>query len=140
MKRLIHVPTSLCIDEQIPKEALALAKETQLPIRIGTEEDSETGICIVQIPEKHAIDYKQTVEVGFIQPIDYTNEFIVFPKDLKCVVSREGAPNTQLELTPRLKESHVVKYRDRFNDAGTYSFVISSALYGVIQEGKFEVS
>lgn len=140
MKRLIHVPASLYIDEKIPEEALALAKETQLSIRIGTEEDSETDICVVQIPEKHAIDYKKIVEVGFIQPIDYTNEFIVFPKDLKCVVSQDGATNIQIELTPKLKESHVVKYRDRFNKTGTYSFVISSSLHGVIQEGKFEIS
>jgi len=140
MKRLIHVPASLYIDEKIPEEALALAKETQLPVRIGTEEDSETDICVVQIPEKHAIDYKKIVEVGFIQPIDYTNEFIVFPKDLKCVVNQDGATGTQIELTPKLKESHVVKYRDRFNEIGIYSFVVSSSLHGVIQEGKFEVS
>jgi hypothetical protein len=139
MKRLVHVPLYLYIDEKIPEEALELAKETQLPVRIGSEEDSETDICVVQIPEKHAIDYKKIVEVGFIQPIDYTNEFIVFPKDLKCTVIQDGDPSIQIELTPRLKESHVVKYRDRFNKVGTYNFVLSSLSHGIIQEGKFEV-
>jgi hypothetical protein len=140
MKRLIHVPASLYIDEKIPEEALELAKETKLAIRIGVEEDLETDISVVQVPENNFIDYKKIVEVGFIQAIDYTNEFIVFPKDLKCIVSEECCPENQIELNPKLKESHVVKYRDRFNKVGIYNFSLSSPRYGVIQEGKFEVS
>ncbi len=139
MKRLIHVPVSLCIDEKIPEEALELAKETQLAIRVGTEEDLETDISVIQIPEKNAIDYKKTVEAGFVQSIDYTNEFIVFPKNLKCVVVQADNPDTQIELKPRLKESHVVKYRDRFNKVGIYNFSLSSPSHGIIQEGTFEV-
>jgi hypothetical protein len=140
MKRLIHVPLSLYVDEKIPEEALELAKETQLAIRVGTEEDLETYISVVQIPEKHAIDYKKIVETGFIQSIDYTNEFVMFTRDLKCIVIQDDNPDTQIELIPKLKESHVVKYRDRFNKAGIYNFSLSLPAYGVIQEGKFEVS
>lgn len=52
MKRLVYVPFSQLEDGEIPKVALDLAKETQLPIRIGEEENTESEIHIAQIPEK----------------------------------------------------------------------------------------
>jgi hypothetical protein len=58
---------------------------------------------------------------------------------LKCIASEECCPENQIELNPKLKESHVVKYRDRFNKVGIYNFSLSSPSHGVIQEGKFEV-
>jgi hypothetical protein len=141
MKRLVYVPFSQLEDGEIPKVALDLAKETQLPIRIGEEENTESEIHIAQIPEKNQIDYKKTIKVNFVQPLDYTNEFIVLPSDLVCKVSKSNTYGTVSEyyLTPVLKESHVVKYRDRFPEAGVYDFVISTFSHGILHEGKFEV-
>ena len=142
MKRLVYVPFSQLEDGEIPQAALDLAKETQLPIRIGEEEkNTESEIYIAQIPEKNQIDYKKTIKVNFVQTLDYTNEFIMLPSDLVCKVSKSNTYGTISEsyLTPVLKESHVVKYRDRFAEAGVYDFIISTSSHGILHEGKFEV-
>jgi hypothetical protein len=142
MKRLVYVPFCALQDGEIPDNALALAKETRLAIRIGEEgEKGESDVCVVQVPEKNQIDFKSTVKVGFIQSIDYTNEFIVFSHDLKCEVTKNGVfgSGDSIFLTPVLRESHMVKYRDRFSEAGVYDFSISTTANGVLCKGSFEV-
>lgn len=106
MKRLVYVPFSQLEDGEIPKVALDLAKETQLPIRIGEEENTESEIHIAQIPEKIKLITK-TIKVNFVQPLDYTNEFIVLPSDLVCKVSKSNTYGTVSEyyLTPCLKRA-----------------------------------
>jgi hypothetical protein len=142
MKRLVYVPFFALQDGEIPQNALELAKETRLAIRVGEEgENGESDVCVVQVPEKNKIDFKSTVKVGFIQSIDYTNEFIVFPNDLKCEVTKNGVfgSSDSIFLTPILRESHIVKYRDRFSEAGVYDFSISTSADGVLCKGSFEV-
>jgi hypothetical protein len=142
MKRLIYVPFCTLEDGEIPKIALDLAKETRLSIRVGEEGDnSELDVCVMQVPEINQINFKASVKANFIQTIDYTNEFIIFPRNLKCEVTRNPAfgGTNKIILTPVLIESHIVKYRDRFSEKGIYDFVISTGANGVIFEGKFEV-
>lgn len=63
MKRLVYVPFSQLEDGEIPKVALDLAKETQLPIRIGEEENTESEIHIAQIPEKIKLITKKPLKL-----------------------------------------------------------------------------
>ena len=142
MKRLVYVPFCALQDGEIPQSALELAKETHLAVRVGEEgENGEPDVCVVQVPERNQIDFKSTVKCNFIQSIDYTNEFIVFPNDLKCEVTKNGVlgNSDSIFLTPVLKESHMVKYRDRFSEAGVYDFSISAVSYGILCKGSFEV-
>jgi len=142
MKRLVYVPFCALQDGEIPQDALDLAKETRLAIRVGEEgENGESDVCVMQIPEKNQIDFKSIVKVGFIQPIDYTNEFVVFSNDLTCEVTKNGVlgSSNPVFLKPVLKESHMVKYRDRFSEAGVYDFSISTVSHGVLCKGSFEV-
>ena len=142
MKRLVYVPFSAFENGEIPKVALDLAKETRLSIRIGEENENDgLDVCVVQEPETAQIDFKQIVKLNFIQSIDYTNEFVVFPRNVKCEVSRSTAfgVTKKILLTPVIAESHVVKYRDRFSEAGAYDFVISTDANGILYEGQFEV-
>lgn len=142
MKRLVYVPFSLLEDGEIPASALDLAKETLLSIQIGEEgNDIEAHVCVLQVPELRYIDYKETVKINFIQSIDYTNEYVVFSYNTSCKVTKNNNHGEIFEmcLTPVLLESHLVKYRNRFSEAGVYNFVISTENNGVLHEGKFEV-
>jgi hypothetical protein len=143
MKRIVYVPFSALENEEIPKIALDLAKETKLTIRIGVEDQPlETEVCVLSIPEYRKLEYKKTVVSNYIQSIDYTNEFIVFPYDTLCSVkyiTSMGERGTILSKL-KLRENHVVKYRDRFNKRGDYSFTISTPHHGTLCEGQFTVT
>ncbi len=142
MKRHVYVPFKFLKNGDIPQEAISLAKDTGLSIRLGQEGDSdESDIHVMQVPERNGIDFRKTIKSNFVQPIDYTNEFVIFPSDLKCEVTR-NATFGQAEkfiLKPVLLESHIVKYRARFAETGIYDFIISTDRHGILSEGKFEV-
>lgn len=136
------MPFCLLEDGAIPKDALSLAKDTGLSVRVGEEDDdTELNVYVMQVPEKNQIEFKKTVKLNFVQPIDYTNEFVVFSSDLKCEVTRNATFGKveKILLKPILMESHVVKYRGRFMKTGVYDFVISTIKHGILSEGKFEV-
>ena len=142
MKRIVYVPFLALENGEIPKTATDLAKETKLTIRIGVEDQPlETAVCVLSIPEHRKLDYKRTVVSNYIQPIDYTNEFIVFPYETLCSVKYTTSMGERGTILAKLKmrENHVVKYRDRFTKKGDYSFTISTPHHGTLCEGQFTV-
>lgn len=103
-------------------QAQKLSKQVMLPISIGHESFQQVeDIRIISIPEKDFFSFKDQVYSGFLQCIDYTNEYTFFSKNTICVLEHNGNKNTFL---PRIAESHSVKYRIRLIKPGKYSFSI----------------
>jgi hypothetical protein len=141
MKRQVYVPFSLLENGKIPEKAVLLSRETKLGIQVGDKDDSGYGaIQVIEIPERQGVSYHKQVNSGFIQSFDYLDEFSIFDKstqlDLKLP---DGNVKT---LKPRIKERHVLKYRERLYDEGSYSFSITSVVEKeekILVEGFFEV-
>jgi len=141
MKRQIYVPFPLLENGQIPEKAIFLSRETKLGIQVGDEADCRYDLIqVIEIPERQDVSYREQVRSGFIQSFDYLDEFFIFDEttqlDLKF-------PNGNMKtLKPRIKERHVLKYRERLYDKGSYSFSITSVVEKeekILVEGFFEV-
>lgn len=138
MKRQVYVPNSLLENENIPQEAITLAKEVMLPIRIGdVEKDPITSICVINVPELHSLFYKESVKRGFIQIFDYTNEYVEFGENVNLIIQNPDGTKSQIE--PRIKENHALRYRHRFHNPGTYGFCFTHGADSVLKEGHFVV-
>jgi hypothetical protein len=141
MKRQIYVPFSLIKDGKMPEEAVSLSQSTQLGVQMGKEEDHlYAEVCVIEIPEKRVLSYRKQVSSGFIQPIEYLDEFCVFDKttqlELRFPCGKTNTPK------PRIKERHMLSYKERFYDKGEYVFSITTKIDGKIEnltEGLFEV-
>ena len=141
MKRQIYVPFPLLENGQIPEKAILLSRETKLGIQVGDEEDSRYGaIQVIEIPEGRGVSYYKQVRSGFIQSFDYLDEFFIFDETTQLNLKfPDGNVKT---LKPRIKERHVLQYRERFYDEGSYSFLITSVVEKeekILAEGFFEV-
>ena len=112
-------------DAKIPHKMLQaqnLSKKVRLPISIGHSFFKEIDdIKIISVPEKKFFSFKENLNVGFLQCIDYTNEYTFFTKNTECVIQYNGNKKTYL---PSIAEAHSVKYRIRLYEPGKYSFVI----------------
>lgn len=141
MKRQIYVPFSLLENGQIPEKAILLSNETKLGIQIGDKEDSRYSVIeVIEIPESRGIAYHKQVHSGFIQSFDYVDEFSIFDENTQLRLKfPKGIMKT---LKPRIKERHVLKYRERLYDEGSYSFTIIGIIEKekkILAEGFFEV-
>lgn len=141
MKRQIYVPFSLMRHGEIPKNAISLSKETHLGIQLGNEQKVLcTKIQVIEIPEKQVLGYHKQVFSGFIQSIDYLDEFFVFDKTTQLqLISPCGQVSTP---KPRIKERHMLSYRERLYDEGKYLFSIVTTVNEEtrnLTEGMFEV-
>jgi hypothetical protein len=141
MKRQIYVPFFLIKDGKMPEEAVFLSRSTQLGVQMGKEKDQlHTKVCVIEIPEKQALSYRKQVFSGFIQSIEYLDEFYIFDKtthlELKFPCGKANTPK------PRIKERHMLSYKERFYDKGEYTFSITTKIDGKMHnlaEGLFEV-
>jgi hypothetical protein len=141
MKRQIYVPFLFLENGQIPEEAILLSKETRLGIQVGDEADRRyDAIQVIEIPESRGVAYHEKVRSGFIQSFDCLDEFSIFDENTQLRLKLpEGTIKT---LKPRIKERHVLKYRERLYDKGSYSFSITSLVEKeekILAEGFFEV-
>lgn len=142
MKRQIYVPFFLMEHEKLPEEAVLLSKNTQLGIQIGKKEDClYEKVLVIEIPEKQVLNYRKQVSSGFIQSIEYLDEFCVFDDSTKLELIFPCGKNSTLK--PRIKERHMLSYKERFYDKGNYFFSITTNIDGHIKnltEGFFEVT
>lgn len=140
MKRFIYVPEKLIgADNEIPKKAIDLSKETHLQIRLGSIDDSFnlSDIDIIAIPEKRMLDFNKVIEKGFIQSIDYTDEFVDFNKKFVCKIKNN---ENKYFYTPKIVEKHCLKFRFRIHETGIYSIdIIGEDGNAVVSEEYFEV-
>lgn len=140
MKRFIYVPEKLIgTNNEIPKKAIDLSNETHLQIRLGSVEDelNISEIDIISIPEITVLDYQKKIEEGYIQSIDYTNEFIDFDKKYYCKVKNK---EKELLFNPRLVEKHCLKFRFRIFSTGIYYFdIIDDKDNAIVFNEQFEV-
>ena len=122
----------------IPEIATKMAKDSHLSIRIGGINDgiSASKIEIISTPEKTDIDHKPSVNAGFIYSIDITNEFVTFDTTTFLEVFDEGYFKV---FKPRLREKHVVRFRERFFTPGAKVFSVRSENGTQYHEGCFEV-
>jgi hypothetical protein len=141
MKRQIYVPFLLLENEQIPKEAILLSQNTQLGIQLGEKDKPLSDkVSVIEIPENRGIRFNKQVRSGFIQSIDYIDEYFSFKETTKLELTFPCGDKTYLK--PRIKEKHLLLYRERFYDKGYYSFSISDPTCGgdgILIEGLFEV-
>lgn len=135
MKLCVYVPARFAGDS-VPQEAENLSKETMLPIRLGEQGDGidSSEVSIIRIPEMDMCEYDRKPRKGFIHPIDYTNEFVVFTKD--TVLELSGAVVSTVR--PVLCERHVARFRIRHDKEGKYTFKIVDR-GEVLTQGEFEV-
>lgn len=119
-------------------EAQRLSKQVRLPISIGHKSFQQVeDIKIISIPEKKFFSFKDEVHSGFLQCIDYTNEYTFFSKNTICVLEHNRNKNSFL---PRIAESHSVKYRIRLIERGKYSFsIINGEEVYIPDNNSFEV-
>ena len=141
MKRQIYVPFPLLENGQIPENAILLSRETKLGIQVGDEEDSRYSVIqVIEIPQSRGVAYHKQVRSGFIQSFDYVDEFSIFDESTQLDLK---LPNGNVKtLKPRIKERHVLMYRERLYDEGSYSFTITGIVEKekkVLAEGFFEV-
>ena len=140
MKRFIYVPENLIgTNNEIPQKAIDLSNQTHLQIRLGSSEDkiNLSEIDIIAIPEKTILDFQKKIEEGYIQSVDYTNEFLDFNKKYFCKVKNK---EKELMFNPRLVEKHSVKFRFRMFLAGDYYFdIIDDNNNVVVSDQFFEV-
>ena len=137
MKRFIYVPKNLIgTNNEIPKKAIDLSNQTHLQLRLGSAEDeiNLSDIDIISIPEKIFLDYQKKVEEGYIQSIDYTNEFIDFNKNYFCKIKNK---EKELTFNPRLVEKHCLKFRFRIFSIGQYYFDIIDENNNVVVSDEF---
>lgn len=122
----------------IPQEALDLSRETMLPVRVGDAgEDIISSIDVINVPETNIFAFRDSVKNGFIQVFDYTNEYTDLSQNVVLTVF---CPNGEsLEVKPRVKEKHTLRYRHRFCELGEYSFLIKKGSDSVLNEGTFVI-
>lgn len=122
----------------VPEEAVVLSRDTQLGIQIGKKENPLCEeIRVIEIPEKRFITYHTHVSAGFIQSIEYINEFIIFNKDTKFELKTPcGKVDTP---KPRIRERHMISYKQRVYDKGQYLFLITNSDGKELEKGTFEV-
>lgn len=141
MKRQIYVPFLLLENGQIPKEAILLSKNTHLGIQIGLEDDiTHDKIAVIEIPEINSIKYHKKLKHGFIQSFDYLNEYCILSKNINFYLT---SPSGDIDiLKPRIKERHILIYRQRLYEKGEYYFTINYEYEEnakTLAEGFFEV-
>lgn len=138
MKRQVYVPFSMMKDGNIPQEAVSLSKDTQLPVMTGQEEDGFGEIiAVVNIPETVALNYKESVKYGFIQVFDYTNEYVDLGHNTCLIVN--SPRGKKINITPKVREKHILRYRHRFYEEGKHFFIIQQDDKFILTEGEFVV-
>lgn len=140
MKRQIYVPFLLLENGQIPKKAIIMSQETQLGIQIGEEVDLCDEVKVISIPEIHNLAYHSQVKSGFIQSIDYINEFCNFNRN--TILEITTPVKRKENIKPRIRETHALIFRERLYEKGKYSFQITNLLNSgpsVLTNGFFEV-
>lgn len=108
MNRYVSVPLSMVNGEQIADEALLLAKQFSLELKIS---DSFEKIEIVSEPRVKKISFLDTFETGMIWSLDITDEFEIF--DTSIILKIDN-----LTFQPKIQEKHVLKFRPRITTGG----------------------
>lgn len=138
MKLAIYVPLPF-FKGDIPEEAVELAKNTKLSIRIGEENDGigATDICVIRIPENKRTDYLAIQNRNMVVPVDHTDEFETLPKDIVLAVS---SSSETIDFKPAILEANQVRFRVRLKNPGKYSFVIvSRSIEKIHDSGEFQI-
>ena len=133
MQRLIYCPGQEHVDE-----ASLLSKKLSLPIVVGESESissidfDRNSVCVIQVPEKHNVVFKDVVECGFHQSIKYTNDFVDFNNG---VTVKDG----DMEFFPVLAEKHYCHFVYTCDVVGSRSFLIKSN-EAVLEERNYVVN
>jgi hypothetical protein len=136
MKRFIYVPHEMARDG-IPEEAVNLANDCALQIRVGDNEDGFDlkEIGFISVPEFSMYDCPGIGRAGFTHQIDITDEFVSFAKNTRLKIIYE---DEEYSFNPRLIEKHTVRFRPRLPKPGSVTCVVESD-EKVVYSGTFEV-
>lgn len=135
MNRFVYVPSALNTSSSPPDEAIRLAAETKLPIVIGLEsDDMPSEIAVIAQPEANFLSSRPAVAIGFVLPIDYTNEFVEFTPEVRCMIVAPGENNIDI-IGPKIREKHSVRFRYRPSRLGKHQFFIKNGEETVLENG-----
>ena len=104
MRRVIYCP-----DESALDEAVVISKNNFMQIQIGESEAvknlifDRNKISVIEIPEFNYVEYKENVDCGLHQIMDYHNDFIVFDESLRALFGGK-------EIKPLIAEKHYAKF------------------------------
>ena len=138
MKRFVYIPHEIKGEASL-EQAHKLSESSSLQILSGTEGDGIGGdsVRIVAIPTKQSFVCDETVKQGFIHSIDIQDEFVDFSKG---IVLRITSPRGEVtEVKPKMQETHFIRFRNRFNEPGIYSFYCIDSTGAIYYDGNFEV-
>jgi hypothetical protein len=123
VKRFVYVPHNLHDGENPPQKALEMAMDSCLSIVLGSEDDGIHSdlITFAAMPEHRFLDAPEQARVGYVHMVDITDEFTVFCNDarMEYVLNDES-----FTLKPRLRETHKILFRPRFESVGTVRYSI----------------
>lgn len=123
MKRFVYIPASAWTGD-LPQEALQMATESALPIRVGEPGDQfdGNGIRIISIPEISRCDVPDVGMNGYVFPIDITYEFMELDDTTELTLSN----GVDIYSTkPRLREKYRARFRPRLQWSGDIYYAIS---------------
>lgn len=121
MKRYVAVPAAGNDMDNPPEEALSLAKNLHLSIVF---KDDVSVVSVVAEPEVSSVEFPQNASIGRLMPIDCTNEFVDFSRDVCCVIFAPG--DSFIVISPKIREKHLVRFRYRPSALGAHRFAIKN--------------
>lgn len=119
MRRVIYCPS-----ESFLEEASSLAKDSHLPINVGSSEElnlidfDRDKVQIVLIPEINNISYLKNVTKGFHQIVVLNNDYITFTKDINIYFENKY-------IKPDILENHYARFFFPCNTIGKFEAVLS---------------
>jgi len=119
MRRVIYCPS-----ESFLEEASSLARESHLPINIGSSQELDLlefdreKVQIVLIPEINNISYLKNVAKGLHQIVVLNNDYISFTKDINIYFENKY-------IRPNILENHYVRFFFPCNTVGEFEAVLS---------------
>jgi hypothetical protein len=119
MRRVIYCPS-----EELLEEASSLAKDSHLPINMGSSEELDLldfdreRVQIVLIPELNNINYIKNVKKGFHQIVTINNDFITFTKNANIIFENNI-------IKPNVFEKHYLRFFFLCNSSDDYEAILS---------------
>jgi len=119
MRRVIYCPSETHIEE-----ARFLAKDSHLPINIGSSEELDLldfdreKVQIVLVPEFRNFNYLKNVKKGFHQVVTFNNDFVTFTKSINIFFENKI-------IKPNILEKHHARFFFLCNNIGDFEVIIS---------------
>jgi len=119
MRRVIYCPSETHLEE-----AISLAKNSHLPINVGSSEElnpldfDREKVQIVLVPEFSNINYLKNVKKGFHQVVTFNNDFVTFTKNTNIFFEDRI-------IKPNILEKHHARFFFLCNNIGDFEAIIS---------------